>query len=94
MTLNEKLAELESRYTLATTNAVTDPTTPVRKLVIGFIGSMTYGQVETLHLRDQYGKRGGLVLTMTDNGSILWRCLGPIEDALNALHGPHPSSRF
>lgn len=94
MTLDEKLTELESRYTLATTNAAIDPTVPVRTLVTALTRGLANGHVEALYLRDAYGKRGGLVLIMTDSGPILWRCLGPIEDALNALHRPHPSSRF
>lgn len=86
MTLDEKLTELESRYVLATLSAAVDvPTTPVRVLVNGLVGEMTYGQTRVLHLRDQYGQRGGLVLHMTDRGTISWRCQGPIEQALAKL---------
>lgn len=86
MTLDEKLTELEMRYTLATLSAAVDiPTTPVRKLINGLIGEMTYGQTKTIFLRDQYGLRAGMVLHMTDGGTISWRCQGPIEDALAKL---------
>lgn len=83
MTLEEKLTELESRYVVV--DGVR--TEYIRKFVTRLIGTMTYGEIQRIPLRDQHMQTGVLTLEMTATGRIKFESTGRIEQSLTALRG-------